>query len=174
MDMRLTTLIDEKQIQNRIQEMAKEITAKYKGKDLTAICVLKGSFMFYADLIRAIDLDVNCEFYGLSSYHGRESTGEVRVTLDIMTPLHGKNILIVEDIVDTGLTMEYMRRNLESRGPQSISTATLLFKPDALKKPVELDYVGFKIPNQFVVGYGLDYEGWYRNIPYIATVDNFN
>lgn len=174
MELRLTPMIDEKKIQERVKELGREITEKYKGQKLTAVCVLKGSFMFYADLIRNIDLDVHCEFFGVSSYKGTSSTGEVRVTLDINVPLEGRHVLLIEDIVDTGLTMDYMKKTLSTRAPKSLGTATLLFKPEALKIKCPLDFVGFEIPNSFVVGYGLDYEGYYRNLPYIATVDNFN
>lgn len=174
MDLRLTKMIDEDALQQRIRELGKQITEKYQGQDLTVVCVLKGSFMFFADLIRNIDLDVTVEFFGVTSYHGHESSGEVRVTLDLNSPIENRNVLLIEDIVDTGLTMEYLKGALQARHPKSLATATLLFKPDALKKKVELEYIGFEIKNDFVVGFGLDYEGWYRNLPYIARVDNLN
>ena len=122
-----------------------------------------------------MDMDIACEFFGVSSYHGgMQSSGEVKVTLDLSTPVEGKHVILVEDIVDTGLTMNYLRKNIEARGCKSLTTVALLEKPDALKVPCKLDYTGFKIKNDFVVGYGLDYQGYYRNLPYIALVQNLN
>lgn len=161
-------------IQARVHEMAQEINKKYQGQELLAICVLKGSFMFYSDLIRSLDGNVQCEFLAVSSYNGMSSSGEVKVTLDLARPIEGKNVLIVEDIVDTGLTMNFLKSLFLARQPKSLSTAVLLHKPEALKVPCDLDYVGFKIPNDFVVGYGLDYQGYYRNLPYIAQVQSLN
>jgi hypoxanthine phosphoribosyltransferase len=173
--LRLSPLINESQIQKRILEIAKNLDKEFKGQELVVVCVLKGSFMYYADLIRALNLDVKCEFYGLSSYgDSTKSSGQVRLTLDINSSIEGKNVLVVEDIVDTGLTMKYLMTNLESRKPKKILTTALLFKPDALKEKVKIDYVGFEIGNEFVVGYGLDFQGYYRNLPYIATVQNMN
>lgn len=177
MDSKVKTspMIKEDQLQKRIKEMAKEITKRFKGEEVVAICILKGSFMFFADLLREIDLDVKTDFIAVSSYFGKtKSSGDVRMSLDLSQPIRGKNVLLIEDIVDTGLTMDYLVKILEARGPKSITSATLLFKPDALKKQVELDYVGFKISNEFVVGYGLDYQGFYRNLPYIARVESMN
>lgn len=173
--LKLASLISEDQLKKRVKEIARELEVKLKGKDIVAICVLKGSYMFYADLIREMELDLQCEFLGVSSYHGgTQSSGEVKFTLDLGCSIQGKDILLIEDIVDTGLTMNFLISNLKTRNPKSITTATLLFKPDALKVPCELDYVGFKIGNEFVVGYGLDYQGSYRNLPYVARVDNLN
>jgi hypoxanthine phosphoribosyltransferase len=175
MNLKLSTYISEEQIQTKVKELGDAITKKYKGQgDLVAVCVLKGSFMFYSDLIRAVQTDVQCEFFGVSSYHGgTTSSGEVKVTLDLGHPIEGKNVILVEDIIDTGLTMNYLKSNILSRKPKSLTTIALLEKPDALKVPCEIDMVGFKIPNDFVVGYGLDYQGYYRNLPYIAQVQNF-
>lgn len=174
MNAQLEKLIDEETLEKKVIELGKTLSERYAGEELTAICVLKGSFMFFADLIRNIDLDVHCEFFGISSYQGTQSSGEVRVTLDLNVPIEGKNIVLVEDIVDTGLTMDYLLTTLKARRPKSLATVTLLHKPAAMKIPLELDHVGFTIENQFVVGYGLDYEGWFRNLPYIAEVRNFN
>lgn len=165
--------ITQTQIQKRIREIGSELTNRFKGKKVVAVCVLKGSFIFYSDLIRSIESDLSCEFFGVSSYHGMSSSGEVKVTLDLSTPIEDKHVLLVEDIVDTGLTMNYLKSNLLSRKPASLTTATLLLKPEALKVPCEIDYVGFKISNEFVVGYGLDYQGYYRNLPFIGQVQNF-
>jgi hypoxanthine phosphoribosyltransferase len=175
MSLKLSTYISEADIQKKVAEIGKTLTQKFKGESVVAVCVLKGSFLFYSDLIRHLDLDVQCEFFGVSSYHGgTTSSGEVKVTLDLASPVEGKNLILVEDIVDTGLTMNYLKSALLSRKPKSLTTVTLLEKPEALKVPCELDFVGFKIPSDFVVGYGLDYQGLYRNLPYIAQVQSLN
>lgn len=172
---KLSTYISENDIQKKVKEMGQLLTKKYKDKDLVAVCVLKGSFVFYSDLIRNIETDVQCEFFGVSSYHGNmSSSGEVKVTLDLSHPIEGKDVLLVEDIIDTGITMNYLKSALLARKPKSLTTVALLEKPDALKVPCEVDHVGFKIPNDFVVGYGLDYQGLYRNLPYIAQVQSLN
>lgn len=172
--MELSPYISEEKIQSKVKEMGAALTKKLQGKSVVAVCVLKGSFMFYSDLIRNIDADITCDFFGVSSYHGgTTSSGEVRMTLDLSTRLEGRHVLLVEDIVDTGLSMNYLINSIKTRKPASLTTVTLLEKPDAIKVPCELDLVGFKIPNDFVVGYGLDYQGMYRNLPYIAQVQNF-
>lgn len=170
----LKTYITEEQIQNKVKELGAILSKKFKDEKVVAICVLKGSFMFYSDLIRNIDADITCEFFGVSSYHGEtSSSGEVKVTLDLAGPVEGCHVVLVEDIIDTGLTMNYLKNSIQSRKPKSLTTISLLEKPDALKVECKIDYVGFKIPNDFVVGYGLDYQGYYRNLPYIAQVQNF-
>ncbi|MBL7671942.1 MAG: hypoxanthine phosphoribosyltransferase [Bdellovibrionaceae bacterium] len=165
--------ITETQIQKRLKEIGGELTKKFKNKKVVAVCVLKGSFIFYSDLIRNIESDIACEFFGVSSYQGMSSSGEVKVTLDLSTPIEDKHVLLVEDIVDTGITMNYLKSSILSRKPASLTTVSLLLKPEALKVPCEIDHVGFKISNQFVVGYGLDYQGYYRNLPFIGQVQNF-
>lgn len=172
--MKLSQLIGADDIQAKIQTLGEEITNKFEGKELLVIGVLKGSFMFYSDLIRAINMDIYCDFMGASSYAGMKSSGECQLTLDCKTPLKGKHVLLVEDIVDTGLTMNFLKSHIGMRQPASLSTATLLLKPDALKEECDVDFVGFEIANDFVVGYGLDYQGYYRNLPYIAQVQNMN
>lgn len=172
--MKLSTYISEADIQKKVKELGQTLSKKLKGRDVVGICVLKGSFVFFSDLIRAMEMDLQVEFFGVSSYQGTTSSGEVKVTLDLTHPIEGKDVILVEDIVDTGLTMNYLKNALLSRKPKSLTTVALLEKPDALKVPCELDFVGFKIPNDFVVGYGLDYQGHYRNLPYIAQVQNFN
>jgi len=166
-------LIPEIKLQNRVKELGQQISYDYQDVELTAVCVLKGSFIFYSDLIRNIEIPINCEFLGLSSY-GNEirSSGEVKVTLDLNEPLEGKHVLLVEDIVDTGLTLKFMLNSLRSRNPASIKTCALLQKPDSLKTDVEVDYVGFKIQDDFVVGYGIDYAQKLRGLPYIGYVEN--
>lgn len=171
----LSTLISEKEIQKRIGEMGETLTDKFRKKQVVAICILKGSFIFFSDLIRKVEAEMVCEFIGLSSYAGgSKSSGEVKLTMDINTSLEGKHVLLVEDIVDTGLTMNYIQKLLEIRKPASITSVSLLHKPDAKKVDCKLDLVGFKIPNDFVVGYGLDYNNKYRHLPYIAQVSNLN
>jgi hypoxanthine phosphoribosyltransferase len=174
--MKLSTSISEQDIQKRVKEIGAAITEKFKSskEPLVAICILKGSFIFYSDLIRNIDLDVTCEFLGVSSYHGTQSSGEVKVTLDLSTPIEGKNVIVIEDIVDTGLTMQYLTHYLESRKPLSLTAVTLLHKPEATVVKTKLDHIGFTIGNDFVVGYGLDYQGYYRHLPYIAQIQNLN
>lgn len=173
-NLELKTYISEEKLQAKVKEIGQLLTGKLKGKKVTAICVLKGSFMFYSDLIRSIDTDLTCEFFGVSSYHGgTTSSGEVKVTLDLSTPIENQHVILVEDIVDTGLTMNYLKKSIESRNPASLTTVALLEKPEALKVPCKIDHVGFQITNEFVVGYGLDYDGYFRNLPYIAQVQNF-
>lgn len=170
----LKPYLNEDQIQKKVAEIGAELTKKYKGQKVVAVCVLKGSFMFYSDLIRHIDADITCEFFGVASYHGgTSSSGEVKVTLDLANPVEDRHVILVEDIVDTGLTMNYLINSIKARKPASLTTVALLEKPEALKVPCKLDHVGFKITNEFVVGYGLDYQGFYRNLPYIAQVQNF-
>ncbi|MBC7743200.1 MAG: hypoxanthine phosphoribosyltransferase [Bdellovibrionaceae bacterium] len=172
-NLELKTYITEEKLQEKVAEIGKALSEKFKNKKVTAVCVLKGSFMFYSDLIRHINTDITCEFFGVSSYDGKSSSGEVKVTLDLSTAIEGQHVILIEDIVDTGLTMNYLRKSIESRNPASLTTVSLLEKPEALKVPCKLDYVGFKIINEFVVGYGLDYNGYFRNLPYIAQVQNF-
>jgi hypoxanthine phosphoribosyltransferase len=169
----LKTYLTEEQLQAKVKELGAQLTEKFKGQELVAVCVLKGSFIFFSDLTRHIQTDLITEFYGVSSYHGNQSSGEVKVTLDLSHPIEGKHVLLVEDIVDTGITMNYLKNSILSRKPKSLTTIALLEKPEALKVPCKLDYVGFQITNEFVVGYGLDYQGYYRNLPYIAQVQNF-
>jgi len=173
--LKLSTLYSAEQIKERVQEMGAEIKERFKGEELTAICVLKGSIMFYSDLIRAIDMDLKCDYIGASSYlGGTETSGEVKMTLDLSFSVKDRNVLLIEDIVDTGITLNYLQDTLQARQPKALATATLLNKPEAHKVSSEVDYVGFNISNEFVVGYGLDYQGYYRNLPYIAMVQNLN
>lgn len=174
--LKLSPLIEAQKIQNRVAQMSKDLEESIKGdSNVVAVCVLKGSFVFFSDLVRHLEMDIQCEFMGVSSYGAStQSSGEVKVTLDLMTPLEGKTVLLVEDIVDTGLTMNFLQRQLMSRKPKKLITATLLLKPAALKTECQMDHVGFEIDNHFVVGYGLDYNGLYRNLPYIAQAENLN
>jgi hypoxanthine phosphoribosyltransferase len=166
----LRVLIPEDRLQARIRELGAQIRADYGDRQITCIAVLKGSFMFMADLVRAIGGDVRCEFLGVSSYHGgTRSSGVVRITEDLQQPIEGQDCLIVEDIVDTGLTMDYLLRMLKVRGPRSLKIVSLLDKPVHREVSLEADYVGFSIPDEFVVGYGLDLAERFRNLPHIAV-----
>jgi len=166
-------LIPEVKIQARLDELAQEINHDYAGKEITAICVLKGSFVFFSDLIRRLDLPLACEFLGVSSYGNKMvSSGEVKLTLDLNDPIEGRHVIVFEDIVDSGLTLSYIQSLLKARKPASIRSCALLMKPESLKTPVEVDYVGFKIGREFVVGYGIDHAGRHRGLPYIASLEN--
>lgn len=168
----LDVLLSEEQIQARIKELGAEIARKYEGEDLHVITVLKGSVLFAADLVRAIDNDhLSMDFIGLSSYGAStKSSGVVRMTLDLSEPITGRNVLIVEDIIDTGLTMKYLLQNLRTRQPKTLEVCTLLHKPSNTTVEVDIEYIGFTIPNEFVIGYGLDYAERFRNVPYIGVV----
>jgi hypoxanthine phosphoribosyltransferase len=165
------TLLDGKKIQARVRELGAEITRDYLGKDLTLVCVLKGSTVFAMDLARAIDLPLTMEFLGVSSYQGgTETTGEVRITSDVSKPMAGKHLLVIEDIIDTGLTMGFLLENLRARHPASLKVAALLEKPSRARTKIQIDYKGFVIDDVFVVGYGLDYAEKYRNMPFIGVM----
>jgi hypoxanthine phosphoribosyltransferase len=163
-------LFDAATIDRRVREMGREITAAYGGEPLVLVAILKGSFVFMADLARAIDLPLRTEFMAISSYgDDTESSGVVKIISDLGHPVEGQHVLIVEDIVDTGLTMQYLLQNLSTRRPASIKVCTLLHKPDNAVVDVHLDYVGFEIPNEFVIGYGLDLRNRFRNLPFIGV-----
>ena len=166
--MSIPELISAEQIRTRVVELGKELTQLYAGETITCIGVLKGSALFLADLIREIDTPLEIDFLGVSSYQGTTSSGVVRITHDLRSSVEGKHVLIVEDIVDTGLTLSYLLRNLASRNPKSLRVATLLDKPSRRKVEVPIDYAGFQIPDEFVIGYGLDLDELYRNLPYIG------
>jgi hypoxanthine phosphoribosyltransferase len=168
----LRTLISEDRIQARIREMGAQISRDYAGKQLHLICILKGASMFLADLLRCLELDVSMDFIALSSYKkGSTTTGEVQLTKDLDFPLDGRDVLIVEDILDTGLTLNYLYHLLLSRSPRSLKIVTLLDKPSRRIQPVSVDYVGFEIPDAFVVGYGLDYGEQYRQLPEVCVLE---
>lgn len=164
-------LIDEQKLQARIRELGQQLTGEYRGKDLTVLGVLKGSVFFVTDLARAIDLPLTVEFLGVSSYQGgTETTGEVRITSDVTKPLAGKHVVVVEDIIDTGLTMKFLLENLHARHPASLKVCTLLEKPARARTKIDIDYKGFVIDDVFVVGYGLDFGERYRNLPFIGVM----
>lgn len=169
----LDVLLDTETIRQRTAELGRQITQDYQGKELVLVGVLKGSVMFMADLARCIDLPLTLDFLGLSSYGDKtESSGVVRFTSDLSRPIEGKHVLIVEDIVDTGLTMQFLLENLQTRHPASVRLCTLLHKPARAKVEIPLDYTGFTIEDHFVVGYGLDYAERYRNVPFVGIVRN--
>ncbi len=166
-------LIPEIKLQARVKELASEIARDVQGKEVVAICILKGSFVFFSDVIRHLDMPLSCEFLGLSSYGNKMvSSGEVKVTLDLNDPIEGKHVIVFEDIVDTGLTLTYILQSLAARRPASIKTCALLMKPSSLKVEIEPDYVGFRIGNEFVVGYGIDMAGKQRGLPYIGYIEH--
>lgn len=165
------TLYTEDQIRERLAELARDIERDYEGRDLLLVGVLKGAVMVMADLARSLDRHVEMDWMAVSSYgSGTSSSGVVRILKDLDTDISGRDVLIVEDIIDTGLTLSWLVANLKSRGPASVEIATLLRKPDALRMEVDVTYVGFDIPNAFVVGYGLDYAERYRNMRSIGTL----
>lgn len=164
-------LINEEQIRTRIIELAAEIDRDYAGRQLLIVGVLKGAVMVMADLARALRSPIEMDWMAVSSYgSGTKSSGVVRILKDLDTDLTGRDVLIVEDIIDSGLTLSWLIRNLASRGPASVEVMTLLRKPDAAKADIDTRYCGFDIPNSFVVGYGLDYAERYRNLPFVATL----
>ena len=168
----LEVLYSEHEIEARVEELGAEITAEYAGKDLVLVSVLKGSCVFLADLMRAIDLKLAIDFMAVSSYKdGTRSTGDVEILKDLSNSIRGKDVLVVEDIIDTGLTLSRLLDILGSRGANSIKLASFLDKPEPrIKTELAIDYTGFVVPNKFVVGYGLDAAGRYRNLPFIAVV----
>jgi hypoxanthine phosphoribosyltransferase len=168
-----TVLLSEAQIRDRITSLAAEIEHDYPdGEDIHLVGVLKGGFMFMADLVRAMSARVSMDFIAVSSYgKGTRSSGQVMVLKDVDSSLEGRNVIIVEDIVDTGLTLSYLQDILKARAPRSVRTACLLSKPSRRKVEVQVDYIGFTIDDHFVVGYGLDYAERYRNLPYIAVLE---
>jgi len=168
-------LIDEQKIENRVKGLGAQITADYIDKDLVVIGILKGAVLFMADLIKKIDVPLSIDFMAVSSYgKSTRSSGIVRILKDLDEEIEGKDVLIVEDIVDTGLTLKFLAENILSRNPKSLKVCCLLDKPSRRKVAVNVDYVGFEIPDEFVVGYGLDYGQKYRNIPFIGVIENNN
>lgn len=164
-------LVTEEQIANRIEELAREIENKYEGKDLLLVGVLKGAVMFMADISRAIQLPVTMDWMAVSSYgSGTQSSGVVRILKDLDADVLGRHVLIVEDIVDSGLTLSWLISNLTARGAASVEVVALLRKPDAAKVEVDVAWVGFDIPNEFVVGYGLDYAEHYRTLKDVGVL----
>ena len=159
------------EIQKRIKELGAQITKDYDGKELVVICILKGAIFYTVDLVKNIDLDLNLEFMKVSSYEGTESTGVITIKQDITSDIKGKDVLVVEDIIDTGRTLRVLREELLKRGPSSLKITTFLEKKERREVEMEADYVGYEIPNKFVVGYGLDVDEKFRNLPYIGYIE---
>ncbi|HEY8704422.1 MAG TPA: hypoxanthine phosphoribosyltransferase [Gaiellaceae bacterium] len=165
-------LIDRDVLQRRIHELGEEISSDYAGRDLLLIGVLKGAVFFMADLMRNLTIPCEIDFMAISSYgDSTDSSGVVRILKDLDINIEGRDVLIVEDIIDSGLTLSYLMRNLEAREPASLEICALLTKPDRRETEVPVHYIGFEIPNRFVIGYGLDYAERYRNLPYVGVLD---
>ena len=166
-------LFTEEDIKNRIEKLGEKISRDYQDKDLMVVSLLRGSFIFAADLIRAIDIPVQIDFMTTASYgHSEESSGHVAIIHDLVTEIKGKDVLIVDDIIDSGRTLNVVKEMLMERGPRSIKVCTMLDKPSRRSEDINSDYVGFEIEDLFIVGYGLNYKDHYRNIPYIFTFDD--
>lgn len=166
----LETLISEEELQARIAELGKQISRDYEGKEIVVLCILKGGVMFMTDLVKHITVPLKMEFMVVSSYGDEyKSSGLVKIVKDLDEPIHGKHVIIVEDIVDSGRTLAYLNKMLSERMPASLKLCTLLDKQEERIAEVHVDYTGFKVGNEFVIGYGLDYKQYYRNLPYIAV-----
>ena len=164
-------IVSQEQMRNRIRELGRQISADYAGKDLVLVGVLKGAYAFYADLARAIRIPIRVDFIVVTSYGKRANTsGKVKLVTELTEQIKGKDVLLVEDIVDSGLTVQQLMKSLMKQKPRSLRVCTLLSKPDRRLVDVQVHYVGFKIPNQYVIGYGLDYQQQYRNLPYLAVL----
>ncbi len=169
----VTAVITEDEIRRRVQELGQQITADYGGRPLTVVGVLRGSLIFLAGWVRQIAPPLTCDFIEVSRYSGRtDASGIVRIVKDLSDPVEHRDVLLIEDIVDSGLTLAYLRSNLETRRPASVRVCTLLDKPEARQADIVLDYVGFVVPDRFLVGYGLDLEEQYRNLPYVGVIEN--
>ncbi|HJS72968.1 MAG TPA: hypoxanthine phosphoribosyltransferase [Vicinamibacteria bacterium] len=170
--MSLEILIPRERLEARVEELGRSITADYSGKTVHLVCVLKGAYTFLSDLARAIEVPVTIDFLAVSSYgKGKSTSGEVQLTKDLDQSLEGKDVIVVEDIADTGLTLNYLLNLLRSRRPASLKVCALLSKPSRRLIDVRVDYIGFEIPDRFVVGYGLDHDQLYRNLKYVAALD---
>ena len=164
-------LISEEELRNRVTDLGELIARDYEKLNPIVVGVLQGAFLFMADLIRSIPVHLTTDFIGLSSYAGTTASGVVRLVSDLSLPIDGRDVLIVEDIVDTGHTLSYLKRNLEARRPRSLRVCVLLDKIERREVEIDLDYIGFTIPNVYVVGYGFDHNGLYRNLPYVAELE---
>lgn len=166
-------LLPEDKIQARVRELGHEITRDYAGRNPLVVGVLKGAYVFISDLMRSIDLPIGIEFMAISSYGlEQRSSGEVKIIKDLDVAIEGRDIIVVEDIVDTGITLSYLLANLQQRGAASVKLAAFLDKPERRQRPVTIDYLGFTIPDAFVVGYGLDFAERYRNLPFVGILKN--
>ncbi|CAN5485840.1 hypoxanthine phosphoribosyltransferase [soil metagenome] len=164
-------LVTSEDLQRRVAELGAEINRDYLSKDLVMVCVLKGAVLFVADLMRSLEIPVEIDFMAVSSYGSNtDSSGVVRILKDLDAPIEGRDVLIVEDIIDSGLTLHYLRKNLSARNPRSLEVCALLTKPERRRVENPIRYVGFEIANRFAIGYGLDYAQRYRNLPYVAVL----
>lgn len=168
---KVNILISESKIQNRLDELAKNIMRDYKDEDLVFIGVLKGAAIFMVELAKRIKNNVEFEFIQVESYEGEESTGTIKLTQDLTGKIEDKNIIIIEDIIDTGRTLEYLKDYISKQNPKSIKICALLSKPSRRVVELDVDYIGFQIPDEFVIGFGMDYNQKYRNLPYIGKID---
>lgn len=173
--MKFEVLVTKEQLEKKTAELGEIITEDYKGKDLVLVGVLKGGFIFLSDLARKIDMDLTIDFISVSSYgNSTESSGVVRIIKDIDSDITGKHVLLVEDLIDTGLTLKYLKELFNTKGCASVKLAAIMDKPDRRKVDLKVDYVGIEIPDEFVVGYGLDYAGKYRNLPEVYIIKELN
>lgn len=163
-------LLSQEQLHARIAELGKILSQEYEGKNPLFVGILKGVVIFYADMVRAVDIPCQFDFMSVSSYSGTETTGSLSIRMDLKTNIEGRHVVILEDILDTGLTLQRTVALLKSRNPASLKVCTLMDKPDRREVPMTADYVGFTIPNEFVVGYGLDFDEQYRNLPYVGVL----
>jgi len=163
-------LVDRDTIAARVSELGAELSADFEGRDPVLVSVLKGALVFLADLMRAMDLPTSIDLMEVSSYAGTETSGQVRILKDLSKPIEGRHVVVVEDIIDTGLTLNYLLRYLADKAPASVSIVCLLDKPARRLAEIPIDYVGFTIPDRFVIGYGLDFDERYRNLPYIGVL----
>ncbi len=169
---KVRVMISEDQVNLRIKEMAEQISSEYEGKSVHLVCILKGSIFFTCELAKRLTIPVTLDFMSVSSYGSETvSSGRVRILKDLDESIQGKNVLLVEDIIDSGRTLAYLKELLGTRAPESLEICTLLDKPDRRVTNVDVKYVGFVIPDEFVVGYGLDYDQYYRNLPYVGVVE---
>lgn len=166
----INVLISESKIENRLNELSREIMRDYKGEDILFVGVLKGAATFMVELAKKIKNNVEFEFIQVQSYEGKDSTGKVKLVQDLTGKIEGRNVIIIEDIVDTGRTLEFLKKYLNELNPKSLKICTLLSKPSRRIIELDVDYIGFSIPDEFVIGYGLDYDQKYRNLPYIGVI----
>jgi len=165
-----TIILGQKTIQRRVRQLGSEISRDYRGEELTVVCILTGAFVFTCDLMRTLRLPVLSEFISISRYSRRPTTGAVKILKDLQADISGRHVLLVEDIVDTGLTLHYLVRNLSVRNPASLNICALLDRPELRLADIPIRYTGFNVTSQFLIGYGLDFQGKYRNLPFIATM----
>ncbi len=163
-------ILDEKTIQRRVRQLGSQVSRDYRGQELTVVCILTGAFVFTCDLMRSLGLPVLSEFISISRYSRRPTTGAVKILKDLQLDISGRHVLLVEDIVDTGLTLNYLVRNLSVRNPASLNICALLDRPELRLADIPIRYTGFNVTSQFLIGYGLDFQGKYRNLPFIATM----